>query len=288
MSNLQDSGKVTNVSDTAILTATYRAMETNRKDALFHDPYAELLTGDRGKKIVESLEPGKSGAWATATRTVAFDEMIMRAVKEGATTVINLAAGLDTRPYRLPLSPSLRWIEVDLPDIMAYKTKMLADKKAKCSLERISMDLADHLSRKKLFDRIDQEGGKVLVVAEGLLMYLKKDDVISLAEDLHREEHFHWWIADVITPRLHEAMKNSFKERAAGDVYVEFALEEGPGFFAKYGWKATAAQTMSEEGRRLKREPYRPWALNLARSIIPKKILERHGKMDSYFFFFER
>jgi methyltransferase (TIGR00027 family) len=98
------------VSDTALWVAVHRATESKRKDALFHDPYAERLAGERGKQIVRELEPGGSSAWSIITRTAVLDELIMDAVRGGADTILNLAAGLDTRPYRLPVPPGIRWI----------------------------------------------------------------------------------------------------------------------------------------------------------------------------------
>src|SRR6185295_7983751 len=59
--------------------------------------------------------------------TRAFDDVICETVqRDSIDTVLNLAAGLDARPYRLPLPSELRWIEVDLPGILAEKTKLLA------------------------------------------------------------------------------------------------------------------------------------------------------------------
>ena len=112
---------VAHVSDTALWVAVYRAAESKRKDALFHDPYAERLAGERGRQIVGQLEHGAGSAWSIVTRTAVLDEMIVAAIGDGADGVLNLAAGLDTRPYRLPLPSSLRWIEVDFPDMIAYK-----------------------------------------------------------------------------------------------------------------------------------------------------------------------
>jgi len=61
-------------------------------------------------------------AWSIITRTYLIDEFIKSwKLQRGADMVINLAAGLDSRPYRMKLPPSLRWIEVDLPEILDYK-----------------------------------------------------------------------------------------------------------------------------------------------------------------------
>ena len=92
-------------------------------------------------------------------------------------TVINLAAGLDSRPYRLDLPAALHWVEVDLPGILSEKEKVLAAEKPKCRLERIKQDLRDLEARHALFSRLNAGAGKALVLTEGLLMYLPPDDV---------------------------------------------------------------------------------------------------------------
>jgi methyltransferase (TIGR00027 family) len=94
------------LSDTALLVAYHRALESARPDALFRDPYAGRLAGQRGEQVVRQLRWGKRGAWSTITRTVLLDEIVLRLVGEGLDTVVNLAAGLDSRPYRLPLPSS--------------------------------------------------------------------------------------------------------------------------------------------------------------------------------------
>src|SRR4051812_7387828 len=124
---MAESRIIENVSDTARWVAYYRAMETERPDAHFRDPLAKCLAGERGEEIVRRLPKGKSHAWSLVVRTCILDEMILHAIKQrGVDTVINLAAGLDTRPYRLEVPASLRWVEVDLPEITTYKESKLA------------------------------------------------------------------------------------------------------------------------------------------------------------------
>src|SRR3954464_784567 len=100
---------IENVSDTALWVAVYRAMESARPDALFNDPYAERLAGERGHRVVAEMKGAKDSAWAMIVRTAVMDEIIMERVRgAGVDTVLNLAAGLDTRPWRLPLPPTLQ------------------------------------------------------------------------------------------------------------------------------------------------------------------------------------
>src|SRR5437899_3021151 len=107
---------IQHVSDTARWVALYRAMESDRRDALFRDPYARRLAGERAERILAGMKRGREWAWPMIVRTAVMDELILRAIdRDGVTTVLNLAAGLDARPYRLPLPPSLRWVEVAFP-----------------------------------------------------------------------------------------------------------------------------------------------------------------------------
>ena len=280
---------VSHVSDTALWVAVHRAMESKRKDALFVDPYAERLAGERGKQIVGQLERGKSSAWSIITRTTVLDELIMSATRDGADSVLNLAAGLDTRPYRLPLPSGTRWIEVDFPEMIAYKESKLADARPQCRLERIALDLRDRAARQRLFARLNEESSQVLVITEGLLIYLTEDDVAALAQDLHAMLRFRRWIADVLTPELLEwLLKTQFKTFATGSVQMRFAPPGGLSYFQRFGWRAQVVRKMTVESRRLKRQMPRAWLFRLLAALSSKRVRERYSKFESYFLLLER
>jgi len=142
---------LTHISDTARWVAVYRAMETERPDAIFKDPFARRLAGAQGEAIVQALPQGRTWAWPMIVRTAVFDEMILRTVAaDGVGTVLNLAAGLDTRPFRLPLPGDLRWLDADLPDMIAYKRAQLATETPRCRLEFVEIDLRDAERRRAL------------------------------------------------------------------------------------------------------------------------------------------
>src|SRR5947208_16389294 len=124
---------ITSVSDTARWVAMYRAMESERADALFRDPFARRLAGPAGEQILASMPQGRRWAWPMIVRTAVMDEIVMRLVKEeGVDTVLNLAAGLDARPYRLDLPSELRLFDADLEGILAYKVAELACVRPRC------------------------------------------------------------------------------------------------------------------------------------------------------------
>jgi Leucine carboxyl methyltransferase len=102
---------IENVSDTAFMVAVYRAIETARPDALFHDFLADRLAGDHGRRIVASLRSSLLGPWSVVVRTCIIDDFYVAALAQGMDTILNLGAGLDTRPYRMTVPGS----DISLP-----------------------------------------------------------------------------------------------------------------------------------------------------------------------------
>jgi methyltransferase (TIGR00027 family) len=280
---------VAHVSDTALWVGVHRAQESKRRDALFRDPYAERLAGDRGREIATRLEQGRSSAWSIITRTAVLDEMILEAVREGIDTVLNLAAGLDTRPYRLALPASIRWIEVDFPLMIAHKEDELRDAQPRCILERIALDLADRADRQRLFAKLNSQSRHALVVTEGLLIYLIEEDVASLAQDLHAVPCFSRWIADVVTPELLEwLLKSQFKAFATGSVRMHFAPPGGAAYFERFGWHARTARRLTAESRRLKRPMPRARLYRLLGALSSRRVREQYGRLESYLLALDR
>lgn len=244
-----------NISDTALWVAIYRAVESERPDALFHDPFARRLAGGRGERIAETMAFANRHAWSFVARTVVFDRFIEDSLARGADMVLNLAAGLDTRPYRMELPANLPWIEVDLPDLLAYKTAVLANETARCRLERVALDLASVAARRDLFRSLSQEATRVLVITEGLVVYLSDRENVSLAEDLAGTPTFHRWALDMVSPALlHRVQKTSgLRNLEQAGAPLKFAPEEGPAFFECHGWTLVDVQSMLQTAARLNR-----------------------------------
>jgi len=267
-----------NISDTAFWVAAYRARETARADALFRDPLARRLAGRRGAAIADGLTPDHRQEWAFTTRTVLFDALIDAEVGRGVDVVVNLAAGLDTRPYRMDLPSSLQWIEVDLPPLIAYKEAQLRDESPRCALERVGLDLSDRPARQALFERIATRGTNVMIVTEGLLIYLSREEVGALAEDLAAHASFESWAVDVVSPGLMRMMQRQYGTKlddAAAP--FRFAPEEGPAFYTRYGWAPARVESVFKTARRLRRLPF---PLNLL-AMLPEPKRPRPGRVWS-------
>lgn len=249
------SSPLTHVSDTALWVAMYRAMESERPDAHFRDPFARKLAGPRGEEILKGIPKGRQFAWPMIVRTAVMDELILNVVKQRAVDVVlNLAAGLDTRPYRLALPSTLKWVDADLPDILRYKQEQLKGERPACALEFVTVDLIEGDARRALFQQVASGARQVLVITEGLLIYLKPKKVAKLAEDLHAQPSFQWWLTDLAHPRLLKMMEKTWgRTLRAGNAPFLFAPAESSEFFKPYGWAEAEFRSMFEESIRLKR-----------------------------------
>ena len=245
---------IRNISDTALWVAVYRADESDRSDAVFHDPYARKLAGERGQKIVEAMKDGSKNSWSFIARTFLFDEFVMQHVNVGYDMVINLASGLDTRPYRLPLPSSVTWIDIDLPETINYMNNMMEGERANCKLERIALDLSLREERFILFKELASRGKKILVVAEGLIGYLNDRAAGSLAYDLSRERNFKHWVLDIMSPGLLPLVQQemgTLLDDAKSPLV--FAPKEGENFFRLFKWKPVISRSKLKTAAKLKR-----------------------------------
>ncbi len=248
------------ISKTAYAVAMYRALESERPDALFQDLHARRLAGGQGALVVKILGNERHIANLIALRTHLIDEVIERLVKtEKIDTVLNLAAGLDMRPYRLSLSPTLRWIEVDLPEVCEYKTQMLYGKKSCCDLKRVQLDLTNIALRNDLFSSINKESCHALILTEGLISYFSEGQVQQLADDLHRQANFGWWMFEILSPTALQKSANDWSQKIADQYFADgkpifrYAPEVGFEFFQTNHWRVAEVRSVWDASRRLKR-----------------------------------
>ena len=247
---------IRDISDTARWVAVYRARETERPDAVFRDPFARALAGERGEQIAKAMPFAEDASWSFVARTWVYDRFVQKAVADGADLVVNLAAGLDARPYRMDLPASLRWVEVDLPEILAYKEQVLASATPVCALERVALDLSNGDARRGLFARLGRSATRALVLTEGLVIYLMADEVCALGRDVAAQPAFRHWVVDIASPGLLKMMLERMSDhvKEAGAPFL-FAPPEGPPFFERCGWKPVEVRSLLKAAGRLHRLP---------------------------------
>ena len=246
-------GHITHVSDTARGTALHRATESARSDALFNDPLAARLAGEGGRAIVARTPLTSRSGWWLVARTKIIDDTIAEAIADGCDRVLNLAAGLDTRPYRLDLPSDFTWVEADLPGLLAEKAKLLSDQTPRCRLTRTAVDLADPGARDAFLNGALDGATKALVLTEGLSMYLDDSDMVALSGAFTRPE-IAWWMLDFAFPGLRKTMN----KKMAGmfeNAPFKFAPANGLTFFEDLGWRVVEGESLMHAAQRFRRLP---------------------------------
>ena len=167
---------------TARWTSAARAVETGHPDALFDDPWAAALAGEDGTRWAESRPAGFLEPMVIRTRF--FDDFLRRATfAEGATQVVLLGAGLDTRALRLHWPPGTLVFEVDQPDVLSYKQDLLVRAGAHPSCERqvyLGTDLRGANWAAQLAKAGFDPSAPAVWLAEGFLFYLPDEAIGTL------------------------------------------------------------------------------------------------------------
>jgi methyltransferase (TIGR00027 family) len=180
---------ISGVGTTATVVAAGRAMASRGPDPLLDDPYAEPLVRAVGHEFFTRLMDGeisfeKSDSPMTdlqrrqqmAVRTRFFDDFLLRATADGIRQVVILASGLDARAYRLPFPTGTVVFEIDMPDVIAFKTRALAGIGAQATADRraVGVDLRDDWVA-GLRESFFYPSAPTAWIAEGLLIYLPPD-----------------------------------------------------------------------------------------------------------------
>ncbi|MCV7214980.1 class I SAM-dependent methyltransferase [Mycobacterium crocinum] len=175
----------TSVGSTALFVAAARALEAQKPDPLAVDPFAEVfcravggpwaavLDGEAPDHPLKSEEFGQHFVTFQAARTRYFDTYFGYVAQAGVRQVVILAAGLDSRAYRLDWAPDTTIYELDQPQVLDFKREALAAHGACAKAERreIAVDLRDDWPQ-ALRDNGFRADEPSAWIAEGLLIYL--------------------------------------------------------------------------------------------------------------------
>ena len=244
------SDAIRHISDTALLVAAERAAETELEDGLVRDPYAARLAGERGMAIARSGSPSRWRSFGIGLRARFIDEFLLNEVGAGTVDcIVSLGAGLDARPWRLPLPSHLRWIEVDFAPLLDYKYGILKDAAASCRLEQINADLNEKADRQQVLEAAFGESSRVLLLTEGILFYLPADTVSAIAAEM---ADCYRWVLDIspCTSLLMASGGGGESMRQANDLRHATRLEGAAilEVVANNGWAAAASKRFVKDG----------------------------------------
>jgi methyltransferase (TIGR00027 family) len=184
-----DPGTPQGVGMTAVGVAYLRALETARPDRLFADPLAGEFVKASGWAPPDGTENHLADVsdeirsfWGTIAqsaivRTRFLDDFMASASDAGLRRFVILGAGLDARAFRLMWPSGVRLFELDTPEMISFKERVLTSTGAEAACERIVVqsDLrADWLS--DLTAAGFESATPTAWIAEGLLIYLTADE----------------------------------------------------------------------------------------------------------------
>jgi methyltransferase (TIGR00027 family) len=173
---------VEGVAATSLVTAASRASESARPDALFIDPWADLLAGAKGREFLQRHEDVlRATTPIFVVRHRFFDDFLVNAASRGLQQIVLVAAGLDTRAFRLVWPAETGVFEVDQPQVLAYKQEILdrAGAAPTCARVPVAADLREDWPAILLAAGFRPDEPTVWL-AEGLLFYLPEAAVRAL------------------------------------------------------------------------------------------------------------
>jgi methyltransferase (TIGR00027 family) len=160
--------------ETMLVTLYGRALETEQQDPILRDPAAQEAVHHIDYDF-EHLNVKWNDRLAIAARAKMFDQWVEEFLaKSPKAVVLHLGCGLDSRVYRVNPSADVSWFDVDYPEIIDLR-KRLFPERAGYQMIGSSVTEMDWLNQIPA-DR------PTLVVAEGLMYYLKEEEVQSLAK----------------------------------------------------------------------------------------------------------
>jgi methyltransferase (TIGR00027 family) len=225
---------LTEVSETALITLRSRVLESEKADPLMRDPMGKELLEVLMKVLPEELRDRilKRKLSPVLTRHITlrarkYDGLCREFLKKNpGGLIVSLGCGFDTRFWRLG-GEDLKYMELDLPGVVGIKKQMLKDK---ISYPMIQDSVLEDgwISQVK-----ERQSEKVIFVAEGLFMYLPRDQVVQTLQRLADSFHNSALVMEVVAEKYTRGMRRKMVERkmrkgagsTAGD-YYQFGISE--------------------------------------------------------------
>jgi len=254
------------LASTARWTASARALETTRPDALLHDPWAATLAGEDGQAWLAQRTP--DAVLPMILRHRYFDDFLQRITRENAVRqVVLIAAGLDTRAYRLAWPEDTRLFELDQPQGLAYKAQVLetAGAQPACDRRAVPADLTASWTEALVQAGFDPQRPAAWLL-EGFLFYLPNRHITSILDAVTSLASAGSWLGfDIINGVMltHPLTKGWVDMQAAAGAPWIGTLDDPVGFLQARGWQASlsqAGQPDTNHGR---------WTLPVLPTLMP-------------------
>jgi methyltransferase (TIGR00027 family) len=237
------------VSKTAYYCCGLRMEDAKRPAPVCGDTYAEVFMDAAGREFFERFREETRPNSGNLVRHRLIDD-ILRAelVEDPQRRVFTIGAGFDTRPYRLDGG---RWTEVDARELIAYKNERLPVASARNELVRIPIDF----DSQELGDVLAPfaTGEPVVVVIEGVLIYLDVRTISDMLGTLRRLFPDHRVVCDLMTRAMYEKYAVTMQQKLAGaDAPLEVTEADPAGLFTRAGYSHRTRISIPESMNRFR------------------------------------
>jgi methyltransferase (TIGR00027 family) len=230
---------------TARWTAGVRARESAREDRLFEDPWAEALTGKEGAEWL--AQRPEDSTLPMAIRARFFDDFLQDVSRQYAIRqVVLMAAGLDTRAFRLDWPAGTCLFELDQPEVLQYKERVLhaAGAWPTCQRQLVEADLTCPWQEKLTQSGFDPHAPSLWLL-EGFLFYLSNESISQVIDSVTNLAASGSWMGFDI---INSIMLTSIWTRPWVEMQASMGapwigtLDAPKDFLARRGWLATLTQ----------------------------------------------
>jgi len=248
------SGPLRGVGKTALGVARVRARESRRNDRLFDDPYAQAFVDaapgaypEDPRTAEQRAALGPLAAFGAAfyshavIRTRFYDDYLTAAASAGCGQVVLLAAGLDTRAFRLAWPDGVRLYELDQSEVLAFKEPVLAARDAapRCDRVTVPADLRADWPARLIAAGFDP-ARPAAWLAEGLLIYLTPAEAERLLTAVTSLSAPGSQLAFEHNPAGRDTLTARAAQVPAMRQYAELwkgGLADAPGWLTSHGWR---------------------------------------------------
>lgn len=224
------------ISKTAFYCCGVRMQDAESDNPVCGDVYAKTFMNEEGLRVLEAFKDETSPNATNVVRHRIIDDFLRAELRQNPEMrVVTIGAGFDSRPYRIDGGT---WIEIDEPQIIAYKNERLPVENSANALSRIPMDFATDSLEEKLAAAASDE--PVVIVIEGVFVYLSEAEIAELLQKLHRLFPRHRLICDLVSQDFFEQYSKSLHEKIndIGTAF-RFTADEPENIFLKSGYRRT-------------------------------------------------
>ncbi len=221
------------ISKTAFYCCGVRMEDAESARPICGDSYARLFMSDEGLRILGTFKSDVRANAVNVTRHRIVDDILRREISLNPhLPVVLVGAGFDSRAYRLQGGS---WVELDEPQVIAYKDGRLPSSDCPNSLHRIAIDFSTGSLEDALAPFARRE--PVLVVVEGVLMYLAESQIRELLRCLRSAFPRHELVCDLMSRAFLEKYANAVHDKVADLGATLYTVEQPEALFHGCGYR---------------------------------------------------